>query len=129
MCGHPERGLKIIHVAGTNGKGSVCAFLADMLTARGYRTGLFTSPHLVDVRERIQLDRELIGPEDFAACLGLVRDAADALSREGYTGITYFDYLFTAALCWYREKAPDYVVVETGLGGRLRMRTVFPDVI
>lgn len=119
LLGHPERGLKIIHVAGTNGKGSVCAFLADMLTARGYRTGLFTSPHLVDVRERIQLDRELIGPEDFAACLGLVRDAADALSREGYTGVTYFDYLFAAALCWYREKAPDYVVVETGLGGRL----------
>ena len=119
LLGRPERGLKIIHVAGTNGKGSVCAFLADMLTARGYRTGLFTSPHLVDIRERIQLDRELIGREAFAACVGMVREAADALAREGYTGITYFDYLFAAALCWYREQAPDYVVVETGLGGRL----------
>ncbi|MDE7297352.1 MAG: hypothetical protein K2N94_00810 [Lachnospiraceae bacterium] len=117
--GHPERGLKIIHVAGTNGKGSVCAFLADMLTAQGYRTGLFISPHLVDIRERIQLDRELIGKDAFASCFRLVQEAAEALAQEGYTGITYFDYLFAAALCWYREQSPDYVVVETGLGGRM----------
>ncbi len=119
VLGHPERGLFIIHVAGTNGKGSVCAFLADMLTAQGYRTGLFVSPHLVDIRERIQLDREMIGKEDFVSCFHMVQAAAKQLAQEGYTGITYFDYLFAVALCWYRQKAVDYVVLETGLGGRM----------
>ncbi len=116
---HPERGLRIIHVAGTNGKGSVCAFLSDMLTALGYRTGLFISPHLVDIRERVQLDRKKIGKEDFTNCFLLVKRAAEELAREGYVGLTYFDYLFGIALCWYREQSPDYIVMETGLGGRL----------
>lgn len=117
--GHPEQGAKIIHVAGTNGKGSVCAFLADMLTAQGFRTGLFISPHLVDIRERIQLDREMIGKEDFAACFFLVHAAVEELMQNGYTGITYFDYLLAIALCWYRQQGVDYIILETGLGGRL----------
>lgn len=117
--GHPERGLRIVHVAGTNGKGSVCAFLADMLSAQGFRTGLFTSPHLVEIRERIQLDREKIGKAEFAACFDMVQGAVEALAKDGYTGITYFDYLFAMALCWYRQQAADYVVLETGLGGRM----------
>jgi len=116
---HPERGLRIIHVAGTNGKGSVCAFLSDMLTALGYRTGLFISPHLVDIRERVQLDRKKIDKESFFHCFLQVKRAAEELAREGYIGITYFDYLLGIALCWYREQAPDYIVMETGLGGRL----------
>lgn len=116
---HPERRLRIIHVAGTNGKGSVCAFLSDMLTALGYRTGLFISPHLVDIRERIQLDRKMISKEEFTDCFLFVRRAAEELAREGYIGLTYFDYLFGIALCWYQKQAPDYLVVETGLGGRL----------
>ncbi|MDE7325171.1 MAG: hypothetical protein K2N63_02665 [Lachnospiraceae bacterium] len=116
---HPERDLKIIHVAGTNGKGSVCAFLADMLTAQGYRTGLFVSPHLVDLRERIQLDRKMIGIKDFSIHFLAVKQAAQQLAQEGYTGITYFDYLFATALCWYKEQSVDYAVIETGLGGRL----------
>ncbi len=123
---HPEYGLRIIHVAGTNGKGSVCAFLSDMLTALGYRTGLFISPHLVDIRERVQLDRKKISKEDFINCFLLVKRAAEKLAKEGYVGLTYFDYLFGIALCWYREQAPDYVVVETGLGGRLDSTNSIP---
>ncbi len=119
VLGHPEQGQKIIHVAGTNGKGSVCAFLADMLTAQGQRAGLFISPHLVDIRERIQLDRKMIGKEAFAACFAKVKEAAGHLSREGYAGITYFDYLLAVALCWYRQQGVDYIVLETGLGGRM----------
>lgn len=117
--GHPEQNLKIIHVAGTNGKGSVCAFLADMLSAQGYRTGLFISPHLVDVRERIQLDRHEISKADFAACFLRVQEAVRCLADEGYTGITYFDYFFAIAMCWYADCQPDYVIIETGLGGRM----------
>ncbi len=116
---HPEQGLKIIHVAGTNGKGSVCAFLADMLTAQGYRTGLFISPHLVDLRERIQIDREMIGMENFYNYFLTVKKVVEQLGQQGYSGITYFDYLLMIALCWYKDRAVDYVVVETGLGGRL----------
>ncbi|MFN7134116.1 MAG: bifunctional folylpolyglutamate synthase/dihydrofolate synthase, partial [Myxococcales bacterium] len=67
--GHPERRYPVLHVAGTNGKGSTCAFAAAMLRAHGLRVGLYTSPHLVDVRERIQVDGVNIGPGDFAACM------------------------------------------------------------
>lgn len=116
--GHPERGLNIIHAAGTNGKGSVCAFLADMLTAQGCRVGLFISPHLVDVRERIQLDRRKISKADFTACFLRVQEAVRRLAKTGYAGVTYFDYFFAIAMCWYAECQPDYVILETGLGGR-----------
>lgn len=119
LLDHPEKSLKIIHVAGTNGKGSVCSFLADMLTACGFRTGLFTSPHLVDARERIQIDREWISEKEFSNCFARVQAAIDLLTEQGYTGITYFDYFFAVAMCYYSEQNVDYVVMETGLGGLL----------
>ena len=117
LLGHPETSMKIIHVAGTNGKGSVCAFLADMLTACGYRMGLFISPHLVDIRERIQLNRSIISREDFLTAFHEVADAVQRLSENGYTGITYFDYLFAIAMCYFAHTGAEYVVMETGLGG------------
>lgn len=119
LLGSPEESLNIVHVAGTNGKGSVCAFLADMLTACGHRTGLFISPHLVDIRERIQLDRSLISREDFLAAFRKVENAVQALASQGYTGITYFDYLFAIGMCYFARKQADYVILETGLGGLL----------
>ena len=119
LLGHPEETLSFVHVAGTNGKGSVCAFLADIMTACGYRTGLFISPHLVDIRERIQLDRQMIPHDSFVNCFCRVKQAADTLAASGYTGITYFDYLFAMAICYYADMHADVVIVETGLGGRL----------
>lgn len=119
MLGHPEEALKCVHVAGTNGKGSVCAFLADILTANGYRTGLFISPHLVDIRERIQIDRQMIDRDSFTSSFFRVQQAVTALAAEGYTGITYFDYLFAIAMCYFAEQNVDFAIVETGLGGRL----------
>ncbi len=118
LLGHPEEELSIIHVAGTNGKGSVCAFLADILTVQGFSTGLFISPHLVDIRERIQLDRQLISRKDFAAVFDEVQAAMQKLTASGYPGVTYFDYLFVMAMCYYRKVRADYVIMETGLGGR-----------
>lgn len=114
---HPEKALKIIHVAGTNGKGSVCAFLADMLTALDKRVGLFISPHLIDMRERIQLNRNHISSADFLSCFNRVQEAVLALSDAGYEGITYFDYFFAIAICYFADKNVDYCVLETGLGG------------
>lgn len=116
LLGSPDEGMKIIHVAGTNGKGSVCCFTAQMLQAAGYRTALFTSPHLVTVRERMTVGGQMISEEDFVRCCGRVREAA---AVSGLPHPTYFEFLFLMAMLWFRQQRPDFVVLETGLGGRL----------
>ena len=109
---NPEEKLNIIHAAGTNGKGSVCAYIAQILQENGYKTGLFTSPHLVDVRERIRINNEMISKEDFVEAYEYV--------EEHHSGeLAYFDYLFGMAVYYYNRQNVDYVVMETGLGGRL----------
>lgn len=115
QLGHPEQGLKIIHVAGTNGKGSVCAYLDSILRAQGYKVGLFTSPHLEDIRERIRIQGEFIDADEFLAGYRNVKIAEIA----GDTKYAYFDYLLGIALQTFARGAVDYCIVETGLGGRL----------
>lgn len=121
--GDPDRKMKIIHVAGTNGKGSVCAYLRSILETAGYRVAAFTSPHLVDIRERMAVDGELISREDFLCVFLQVYDALDweALEREepGAYHPSYFEYLFFMAMVFFAKKEPDYCILETGLGGRL----------
>lgn len=116
--GHPERRFKIIHVAGTNGKGSVCAYLEQILRENGYRTGLFVSPHLTDIRERICIDGAMIGKEQFVQQYERVRCADDAIRTTG-TGLAYFDYFLGIGLCAFAEAEIDFMIMETGLGGRL----------
>ena len=87
--GHPEKTLKIIHVAGSNGKGSVCAYLNRILIQHGFRTGLFTSPHLVDVRERIRIDNEMVSKSDFVQAFDRVHSAAKRLQKKNIT-LAYF---------------------------------------
>ena len=113
--GSPQDGLRFIHIAGTNGKGSTAAFCESCLRAAGFRVGLYTSPHLVSVRERIQISRELISEADFGEGMEIVKNIAAQLNQEP----TFFE-LMTALALWYfgREKV-DWVVWETGLGGRL----------
>ncbi|HEX4141438.1 MAG TPA: folylpolyglutamate synthase/dihydrofolate synthase family protein [Candidatus Methylacidiphilales bacterium] len=113
--GSPQDGLRFVHIAGTNGKGSTAAFCESCLRAAGFRVGLYTSPHLVSVRERIQINREMISEADFGEGMGNVRDMAERGNLEP----TFFE-LMTALALWYlaREKV-DWVVWETGLGGRL----------
>lgn len=118
LLGHPERKLKIIHVAGTNGKGSVCAYLERILRENGYTTGLFTSPHLVDIRERICLNGKMIEKREFVRQYQRVHCADERMKKDG-AGLAYFDYLLGMALCIFAEAGLDYVVMETGLGGRL----------
>lgn len=110
--GNPEEKLNIIHVAGTNGKGSTCAYIAQILQENGYKTGLFTSPHLVDVRERIRINNEMISKDDFVKAYEYVEEHSSG-------ELAYFDYLFGMAMYYYNMKNVDYVVMETGLGGRL----------
>lgn len=118
LLGHPERELKIIHVAGTNGKGSVCAYLERILRENGYTTGLFTSPHLVDIRERICMNGKMIDRQEFVRQYQRVRCVDEKLKEKG-VALAYFDYLLGMALCVFAEAGLDYVVMETGLGGRL----------
>ena len=112
----PCEDTRVIHVAGTNGKGSVCAYLQSVLTEASYRTGLFTSPHLVDIRERIRVDEEQIPEADFVEVFRRVRDACP--KESGYHP-SYFEYLYFMAMLYFEKKKPDFIILETGLGGRL----------
>lgn len=114
---HPEQPLNIIHVAGTNGKGSVCAYITNILLELGYTVGMFTSPHLVRVNERIRLNGELISDEEFLRLFEKVFQVSEVLKEQGFDGLAFFDFIFVMAVCFYAEKKPDYVVIETGLGG------------
>ena len=106
---------KFIHVAGTNGKGSVCAMIDACCRAAGLRTGLFTSPHLVTFRERIRLNGEMISEEDVAAGLTRIR----ALAADWDHAPTFFEITTALALAWFQQRGAEVVALETGLGGRL----------
>lgn len=119
--GDPDAGLRILHVAGTNGKGSVCAYMRSVLEAAGKRVAVFTSPHLVDVRERFCIDGEMIGREAFLAAFSEVYETLDWQALEAGEGYhpTFFEYLFFMAMLFFSGACPDYCILETGLGGRL----------
>jgi dihydrofolate synthase / folylpolyglutamate synthase len=113
--GNPQDQFRSVHVAGTKGKGSTCAMIASMLQACGYKVGLYTSPHLVDIRERIQINGEMIGQAEFAR---LIKAMETTIARMKPTP-TYFDVLTAAAFKYFADQKVDIAVVETGLGGRL----------
>jgi dihydrofolate synthase/folylpolyglutamate synthase len=114
--GRPQDSLRFVHVAGTNGKGSTCAMIESGLRAAGFRTGLFTSPHLSEPTERIQIDGRPISHERFAAAFGKVHEAVD---RTLAMHTTYFETVTAMALVVFAEERVDRVVLEVGLGGRL----------
>ena len=117
--GNPQEGIKIIHVAGTNGKGSVCAYLNAMLLAGGKKTGLFTSPHLVRINERFQINGEDVSDEQFLNAFLKVEKAAKEYEAEGEGHPSYFETLFLMGMLIFKEAGVEYLVMETGLGGRL----------
>lgn len=113
--GHPQRKLRFLHVAGTNGKGSTCAMLDAMLRAGGLHTGLYTSPHLVDFRERIRVDGHLIPEDATAEGLTLLREASVGWEHAP----TFFELATVLAAWWFAREGAEIVVWETGMGGRL----------
>jgi len=131
--GSPQKELRVLHVAGSKGKGSTCAFLAEILRSAGYQVGLYTSPHFYDVRERIRIltptqkprrnDRFLEGCIPVADFDRLIKSLRPVLDEEifiqRYGKPTYFEVLTAAALCYFYRRGVDFVVLETGLGGRL----------
>lgn len=118
QLGNPQERLKVVHIAGTNGKGSVSTMLSGMFTHAGHRTGLFTSPYVRDFRERIQINGEMVPQEMFARAVTQLRPIVERMAREGDQP-TEFE-LITAAAYWIFEQAGcEVAVIETGLGGRL----------
>lgn len=115
----PDEKMKIFHVAGTNGKGSVCAFLQSVLLASGYRVGTFTSPHLIDIRERFSIDGEMVSERDFEESFRAVKKISERMKEKGYFPPAYFEFLFYMAMDIFAKAGTDFVILETGMGGRL----------
>ncbi len=118
--GNPQNAAKSVHIAGTKGKGSTAAMIASILTHSGYRTGLYTSPHLLNIRERIQVDGQLIAEDEFARLTAMIKPEVEAVNARGDFGaLTTFEILTALAFACFREREIAYQVLETGLGGRL----------
>ena len=124
--GNPEKELQCIHIAGTNGKGSLAAMTSSILTAAGYKTGLTISPYVVDFRERFQIDGEMIPPRTQANLTEKVLDAIDAIEAEGGEKPVEFEAVTALAFLWFAREKCDLVVLETGLGGRCDATNVVP---
>lgn len=125
VLGNPHKKIRTVHVAGTNGKGTTCYIIARVLENCGYKTGLFISPHLIRINERISINSSDISDEDL---LHYVKKA-DRAATESELSVTYFDILTAAAFCWFNDRSTDIAIIETGLGGRLDSTSVItPDI-
>ncbi len=130
LLGNPHRTLRAIHIAGTKGKGSTCAFVANILREAGFKTGLYTSPHLVDVRERIcilqslvagrwSLEKDRISKKDFARLIEKIKPCAEKLRKTRSGKLSYYEILTSLAFLYFKKEECDFVVLETGIGGKL----------
>ncbi|HHZ06496.1 MAG TPA: bifunctional folylpolyglutamate synthase/dihydrofolate synthase [Clostridiales bacterium] len=117
LLGNPQDKLKYIHIAGTNGKGSTCTMLSSILTNAGYKTGLFISPFVIDFRERMQMNGEMIPEQDLADCVSEIFPVVERMRDNGEI-ITEFELVTAIAFYWFAQQGCDIVVLETGLGGR-----------
>jgi len=120
--GDPHLAAKTVHITGTKGKGSTAAMIAQVLSSSGYRTGLYTSPHLHDLRERIKVDGNLIFPSEFAALVAELKphfEAINVIASEAKQPLTFFEALTVLAFAYFRQEKADFQVLEVGLGGRL----------
>ena len=121
--GNPQNAVRCIHVAGTNGKGSVCAMLDSVLRAAGYRVGLFTSPYIRNFRERMRVDGELIGEDELAQITEFVRTHVESMEEKP----NEFELITAIGFEFFRRRGVEYVVLEVGLGGRLDPTNVIED--
>ena len=117
--GDPQKRVPVIHIAGTNGKGSTLAYLTAILAAEGYRVGSYSSPAVTDYRERFMINQKMIAKTTFAKLLGRVAEAAEQMAAEGGAHPTVFEVETALAFCFFAEKNCDVAIVETGMGGLL----------
>ena len=119
QLGNPQERLRVVHIAGSKGKGSTAALIASVLTRAGYKTGLFTSPHLITPRERCRIDDEPISKSDVAFYIDKLRPVIDAVSTAEFGRVSFFEIYTALAFSYFADKATDFAVIEVGLGGRL----------
>lgn len=117
LLSNPQEGQQYIHVAGTNGKGSISRMLDEVLMESGYKTGLFTSPYIFDFRERIQIGNQMISEEDVIHYFKIVDEAGRKLEAEGYTYPSEFEVVTAMALLYFRDQKVDLAIIEVGIGG------------
>ena len=117
MLDNPQDKLQLVHIAGTNGKGSTSTMISNMLIAEGYKTGLFTSPYVIDFCERIQINGENVNKDVFAECVTEVREKIEELNKKDIV-ITEFEAITVSAFLCFVKTGCEYVVLEVGLGGR-----------
>lgn len=119
LANHPERKLRVIHIAGTNGKGSVSAYIDSILRQAGYTTALFTSPHLIKLNERFRINFEMCSDEELTGVWCQVKEFMKVGENQGLQPLTFFEILFFMGMLLFSQKEIDYCILETGLGGRL----------
>jgi dihydrofolate synthase/folylpolyglutamate synthase len=129
LLGHPEHKLKCIHVAGTNGKGSVSALLAAVLQCQGYKTGVYTSPHLQSYRERFVVNGDMIAQTDFVRLVRMLQPCLEQVLRETHDHPTEFELLTAMAFLYFYEQEVDYAIIEVGLGGTLDSTNVITPLV
>ncbi|EQK41341.1 bifunctional FolC family protein [[Clostridium] bifermentans ATCC 638] len=118
LLGNPQDNLNIIHVAGTNGKGSTCSFISSILKESGYKVGLYTSPFLETFTERIRVNGENIAEEEVGKIVSLIKEKIEIMVSEGYSYPTEFEIVTAMAFYYYNQEKVDFVALEVGLGGR-----------
>ncbi|MEA1871979.1 MAG: folylpolyglutamate synthase/dihydrofolate synthase family protein [Chloroflexota bacterium] len=128
--GDPQLAARTIHIAGTKGKGSVAAMIAQVLTRAGYKTGLYVSPHLHTLRERISVDGSLISEAEFAAAMAEIKPFIESMRQDAtFRQLTYFEVLTALTFAYFKKKQVDFQVLEVGLGGRLDATNVAKPVV
>ncbi len=125
--GNPERRFEVIHVAGSNGKGSVCAFINSVLCEAGLAVGMFTSPHLVCMEERFQINGRKCRKEDFIWAFEQVKQAVEQMEQDNLSHPSFFEYLFVMGMLIFDKYHVKYLILETGLGGRLDATNIFEE--
>ena len=129
ILGNPHKKIKVIHIAGTNGKGSTTSILTSILMKEGFKTGMYTSPFLEEFEERIQINKVNISKEDLGIYVGIIKDAVDKVMEEGYTHPTEFEIITCLMFKYFYDKKVEYAVIEVGLGGRLDSTNVVSPVL
>ena len=129
LIGNPHDRLQIVHIAGSKGKGSTAALIASVLTHAGYKTGLFTSPHLITPRERCRIDGELISKSDVALYIEKLKSAIETVSTSEFGRVSFFEIYTALAFAYFADKGTDFAVIEVGLGGRLDATNVVTPVV
>ena len=125
LCGNPQRSMRFIHIAGTNGKGSTSVMLSNILTAAGYKTGLSTSPYITCFRERFRIDGELISENELAKTVTELYPIITDLDKQGIVA-NEFEVVIAVTLLWFAKRGCDFAVLEVGLGGRYDATNVIP---